>query len=742
MKRTIKLQPYVVAIVLIALVFSALNYFLVNYVRTLFLGRLEEESLNYASIYSHSLVKSREAYSVINELLEDRLITATATTALFSDQMDDAALQALANSLSVDEIYLYNPQGVIEYSTTPAYLGWAAEPGHPVHNFMISGAHSLVEDIRRDSESDRYYKYAYVRLDDGRFVQLGIDADLVQGFLSSFELQRIVGEIGSFHLVDHVCFLGPDFTVLASSTPDHVGLHLDDTDLREAVLAGRSYSQINRENGEETYDIYVPVQLDGEFVGTLVVGKSTDSTLAVMRTTTLLVFAGTSFVCLIFIYTMFANFRHNQQLVSLAYHDSLTGLPNKVYLEEVLTEWLWGERSDNGAFLLVHCRNLSEVNSVYGFDAGDRLMAHVSERLSTLVEGGRRLFRFSGSRFAFLVQGYSGREELIELAEHIRAGVEEGPDPIGHHLEVGTGIVELSDSHTDPVDVLTQAAVAVQHLENTPSAPSYAFFDVEMGARLRREEIIAQELRRFVGNPGLGTVYLHYQPKVAVSSLEVVGFEALSRMNSPSLGMVSPAEFIPIAERHGLIVPLGYWVLESACDFIRRLNHCGHGDLHVGVNISVLQLVQEDFSQRVGEILRDAGIEPRSLQLEITESVLIEDFAGVEAKLLPLRDLGVSIALDDFGTGYSALSGIEELPIDCIKIDKRFIDNILVKDKHRLVIKDLISMCHKLGLKVVAEGVEEEVQLRYLAESGCDVMQGYLYSKPLVEEEALAKLAS
>ena len=126
MKRTIKLRPYVVAIVLIALVFSALNYFLVNYVRTLFLGRLEEESLNYASIYSHSLVKSREAYSVINELLEDRLTTATATTALFSDQMDDAALQALANSLSVNEIHLYNPQGVIEYSTTPAYLGWRA----------------------------------------------------------------------------------------------------------------------------------------------------------------------------------------------------------------------------------------------------------------------------------------------------------------------------------------------------------------------------------------------------------------------------------------------------------------------------------------------------------------------------------------------------------------------------------------------------------------------------------------
>jgi len=159
------------------------------------------------------------------------------------------------------------------------------------------------------------------------------------------------------------------------------------------------------------------------------------------------------------------------------------------------------------------------------------------------------------------------------------------------------------------------------------------------------------------------------------------------------------------------------------------------------VNISVIQLVQEDFGQEVGEILKEVGLEACRLQIEITESVVIEDFSDIEAKLQPLRELGVSIALDDFGTGYSALSRIEELPIDWIKIDKRFIDKILVKDEQRLIIKDLIAMCHKLGLKVVAEGVEEEKQLRYLAASGCDVIQGYLFSKPLVEEEALRKLA-
>lgn len=741
MKRTIKTKPYVIALVLIALVFSALNYFLVGYIRTLLLRRLEEESRSYASVFSHSLMKSREAYRAINNLLEARLLAATSTAALFSNEMTDEALQALAESMSVDEIYIYNPEGIIEVSTRPEYLGWEALPGHPVYDFMISGAESLVEGIRKDSESDRYFKYAYVRLDDGRFVQLGISADSVRSFLSAFELEKALGEIAGFQLVDHACFVGPDFTVIASAH-DHVGLLVDDPAMRETVLSGEVYSMVRQTNGDEMYDIFVPVHLDGELVGVLVVGKSASSTLAALRTTTLLVFGVTSFVCFILVYVMYSNLRHNQELVTLAYHDTLTGLPNKVLLEEVLADLVERKDRSGSAVLLVHFRNLNDINSIYGFDAGDRLMHQVGEKLAALAENGRRLFRFSGSRFVFLVQGYQSRDELVELAEKIRGQAEEGLEPIGHHLEVGTGIVELASVHGDPAEVITQAAVAVQHLENRKTGPSYAFFDVEMAAKLRREEIIAQELRRFVGNPDLGTVYLHYQPKVEIATGKVVGFEALARMNSPSLGLVSPVEFIAIAERQGLITPLGYFVLERACRFIQRLKQNGHSDQHVAVNISVLQLVQEDFPKRVAEILAETGTAPEQIQLEITESVIIEDFAGADARLQPLRALGVSIALDDFGTGYSALSRLEELPIDCIKIDKRFIDNMMEKDRNRLFIKDLISMCHKMGLEVVAEGVEHERQLRYLAESDCDIMQGYYHSRPMVEEDALAQLAS
>ncbi|MDI9421939.1 MAG: EAL domain-containing protein [Bacillota bacterium] len=227
-----------------------------------------------------------------------------------------------------------------------------------------------------------------------------------------------------------------------------------------------------------------------------------------------------------------------------------------------------------------------------------------------------------------------------------------------------------------------------------------------------------------------------------LASHSIVGFEALSRMTSPTLGRVSPPEFISIAERQEMIIPFGYWVLEAACQFIKRIGQQGHSQLYVAVNISVAQLLQKDFLRKVGEIVAKAGIDPHNLQLEITESVLIEDFDEIRAKLQPLQDLGLTIALDDFGTGYSALSRMGELPVDVIKIDKSFIDKILVQDNQRQIIQELIAMCHKLGLIVVAEGVEHEEQRQYLLEAGCDLMQGYLYSKPVIEELALQKLRS
>lgn len=739
-KRTISFRPYVVVIIVVALVFIATDMLLIGSIRSYFLKMLETESLNYARVYSHTLTKSTDAYNIINETLERRLLSASRTAALQARNIDDESLMELAEVLAVDDIFVYNAEGVIEYSTREEYLGWRAYPGHPVYEFMVSDAYSLVEGIRPDSESGEFYKYGYFRVNGGRFVQLGVKADLIEGFLGAFELQHLFEEIASLELVDHVFFLNSDYTVEASFDPAHIGYIVTDPEIQAVIASRETHTRLNPDfaGHGEVYQVYLPIYLDSGYVGTLVVGKSTEATKALMKTATVsssvlaaVVFAG-------FVYVMVSHFRHNKELTKVAFLDSLTGLPNKAYLTELLDEELTSTTLGNRAILMIHVKNLSAINSTYGFAVGDMALVELTQKLLKLLGEKQQLFRFGASRLILYVQDYRDSADLAALAERMQVSVSQSVDFVLKQLVMKTGIVELNSGHRSSVDVLTQAAVALQYIER--GAKNYAFYDAQMEAHLHRQEIIAQELSSFLDNPTDDVLYLVYQPKVCLASNNVVGFEALSRMKSPSFGPVSPLEFIDIAEHQDLIVPLGQWVLSTACRFIRRLEAEGFSSIHVAVNVSVNELAQADFVHSVTTVVRDSGINPADLQLEITESGLIEDFGDVTEKLAPLRALGITIALDDFGTGYSALSRIEELPIDCIKIDKRFIDNIMVRDRQRLIIQELISMCHKLGLQVVAEGVEHDTQRQYLAESGCNTMQGFLYSKPLEEEAAIERL--
>lgn len=742
MKKTISLRPYLIAILFVVIGLLLSEYFLVRSIRKYFLDSLEQEYNNYAAVYSHSLTKTTEAYNIINESLEKRLLSASRTAARYSAELTNQSLMELAEILDVEEIYVYNSAGEIVYSTREEYLGWQAYPEHPVFEFMQSSAPDLVEDIRADSESGEYYKYGYVKLDDGRFVQLGIRAGLVENLLAAFEVDRIIEEIAGFQLVDHVSIIDRDFKVIASSDPSTVGSQMQDPAVQEAVSAGQTYSLLNLDHPHgELYEVYVPVYVGNEYVGVLHVGKFTEESAAIARKITALggfLIAG-FFLGLILI--MLSNYKHNQQLVALAYSDSLTGLPNKTYLEEVLAEAVAKPAGGKGAVLMIHCRNLSEINSTYGFTAGDQILKAIAKKLADLECRGCQLFRFTANRFVFYVEGYQHREELADLAERISRVVEQSQNFIQRQLQLYIGIVELTGAERSVDALLTQASVALQHIESGTGTGKYAFYDSRMEAALHRQEIIAAEMAEFLSGSIPDTFYLVYQPKVSLSSGEIVGFEALARMNSPTLGPVSPGEFIPLAERQDLIIPFSYWVLAEACGFIQQLAAAGYPSTHTAVNISVAALLQPDFTKRVEEIIFQSGINPANLQLEITESVVIEDFDDMQTKLCSLRELGVTIALDDFGTGYSALCRLEELPIDGIKIDKSFIDKIIVNDGQTQIIPELIAMCHKLELEVTAEGVELEGQREFLAAAGCDVMQGFLYSRPLNAVDALAKLA-
>jgi EAL domain-containing protein (putative c-di-GMP-specific phosphodiesterase class I) len=228
---------------------------------------------------------------------------------------------------------------------------------------------------------------------------------------------------------------------------------------------------------------------------------------------------------------------------------------------------------------------------------------------------------------------------------------------------------------------------------------------------------------------------LHYQPQVNVKTKKIEAFEALVRWKSPELGLVSPLKFIHIAEETGFIVPLGEWILKTSCEFLKQINTVKSSDYKISVNISVMQLLQENFSDMVERVLSETGLSPTLLELEITESIIMESPDLIVAKLKLLRDKGISIALDDFGTGYSSLAYLRKIPITTLKIDKLFIDDISSAECNTALTDSIIDLGHKIGLTIVAEGVETNHQLEYLECNECDIIQGYLFSKPLPPEE-------
>lgn len=743
MKRTLSFRPYVLIVILFVLIFGISNYLIIRSIEKNFLQSIENQYINYASIYSQGLTKTAEAYRIINDMLERRILSAIKTVSLYSEQVSNEILDELADSLAIEEIYWYNPEGVIEFATKGKYIGWTATPSHPVHNFMISELTSYVEAIRQDTESDEYYKYGYFKLNDGRFIQIGVHADVLEDFLAPFETIRMLRDMVDYSLVDNVYFINPDYSVTTCCNPELYDLQLDNPTIRQGIDSRTTFSIRHRLEslGQEIYEIFIPVFVQDEFMGTLVVIKSTKEADAITNTTIVISIIVSLIVFASLTYIMLANYIHNKRLVTLAYKDSLTGLSNNTHLQQVLDDILAEPQEQKTAIVMIHCHNIGSINSTYGLPTGDKVLKEVANRLLTLVTDEMQLFRFSGNRFVLLIKNYQNQAELQALAEEIISILETPLEFIGRPIEIKIGIVELEPG-AQTMEVLSKASMVIHYLEQGQTREPLAFFDTKVEEKLRREEIIAQELSEFLANPSLNTLYLEYQPKLALASNQIVGFEALSRMNSPTLGRISPIEFISIAERQEKIVPLGYWVLETACKFVNKLYDQGYQDLYVAVNISVIQLLQKDFPNKVEEIITKTGINPKNLQLEITESVFTDDFDDIQAKLRPLRELGLTIALDDFGTGYSTLSRMGELLVDFIKIDKSFIDKILLEDEQKQIVQELISLSHKLDLTVVAEGVEEEKQRDFLLKAGCDIMQGYLFSRPLPEKQALEKLKS
>jgi PAS domain S-box-containing protein/diguanylate cyclase (GGDEF)-like protein len=418
-------------------------------------------------------------------------------------------------------------------------------------------------------------------------------------------------------------------------------------------------------------------------------------------------------------------------------HDYLTGLYNRRYFEEVLNRDSKSRYRGKRAVVLVRLQNFNLVNLTYGYHFGEQMIRELAAKLSALCARNCQLFQISIERFAFYIKGYKGTNELTDLCGAISEAIKASLDlrSVGGSI----GILEIGEGGRDAESILKNATIAA---ENTGENRDFChrFFDSNMEAKIIREAEIKNELSKAVTDNQNGGLYLQYQPIVDAETGDICAFEALARFRSEKLGEISPLEFIPIAEETQLIVPLGKRIMRLAFGFLKQLEEAGFHDIVMSINVSSIQLIQDGFLPELKEIINEMGVDPQNLCIEITESVFSGNYQEINNKLKHIKDMGARVAIDDFGTGYSSLARERELNITCVKIDKYFIDKLRVIDPKEAITSDIISMAHKLGHYVIAEGVEYDSQRRYLTDNNCDYLQGFLFSRPLCEDAAVELL--
>lgn len=417
-------------------------------------------------------------------------------------------------------------------------------------------------------------------------------------------------------------------------------------------------------------------------------------------------------------------------------HDRWTGLYNRNYLEELILRDIKSQSKANLALVGINLSAVSSLNKMYGFQYIQELIKVIVENLNVHVTKERLLFSTYENRFVFYVNNYEDIEELKEFGECLAKTLE--PYISAERVGVGIGILEIGYEEHNVDNLFKKLLIASEKaIEINDRDYWVCVYDNKLETEVMREQEIKHELTKISQLHIDGSLYIQYQPIFDLKANKVTGFEALSRINSEKLGFISPLEFIPIAEETKLIIPIGEKIISKSLDFLFRLNSLGFEDIDISINLSVIQLFKKDFPKKLFKIIKEKNVNPQNIILEITESIFSSDYDYLNIILNDLKRIGLKISIDDFGTGYSSLSRERDLNIDCLKLDKSFIDKLMYLSPEEAITGDIISMAHKLGHSVVAEGVEHEKQMNYLKSFDCDRIQGYFISRPLDEEKAI-----
>ncbi|MCD6526912.1 MAG: EAL domain-containing protein [Desulfuromonas sp.] len=427
------------------------------------------------------------------------------------------------------------------------------------------------------------------------------------------------------------------------------------------------------------------------------------------------------------------------RLLYMSHHDLLTSLPNRILFRDRLTQSLaCNNLPSKVALLFIGLDRFKKINESLGREAGDQALSQIAMRLKDCFSNGEVLARLGGDEFAVIIEGVHKLTSVSRMAKQILAQFS-SPLKLNDHeiyLTTSIGISLYPNDGNDPKQLMTNADVALTRAKEE-GKDRYQFFEADMTRHTNKFFQLENDLRKALDKQQL---VVYYQPQINLDSQKITGLEALVRWNHPQHGMISPLDFIPLAEECGLIVPIGEWVLRNACEQVVTWQQQGMTSITVAVNLSPLQFRQNNLVTTVSQIIEETGIDPSILELEITESMIMDGVDKATSTMLELTDLGLKLAIDDFGTGYSSLSYLRYFPLSKLKIDKCFIERVTCDEDDAALASSVIALAHSLNLKVVAEGIETEAQAAFLRQKNCHQGQGFLFSKPLPADQLIALL--
>jgi diguanylate cyclase (GGDEF)-like protein len=424
-----------------------------------------------------------------------------------------------------------------------------------------------------------------------------------------------------------------------------------------------------------------------------------------------------------------------EEIWYLAYHDYLTGLPNRLLLKDRMSQALSLASRNNKSLgvVLVDLDSFKSVNETLGHDGGDALLKVIAKRLQGAIRASDTVSRFGGDEFVILFNQLSVEEDIHTVTQKVARALY---DPVviqGQAFNLTSSIgAAVYPQDGDHIEALLRNADSAMYKAKENGKNQYMICTKELKEETKYK---VQIMNSLYGALNRGEFYIHYQPQVELESNDITGLEALLRWNHPELGFVSPALFIPIAEQIGVIHELGEWVLRNACSQNKAWQEQGYPPVTMAVNVSAIQLQNIAFADQIHQILDEVDMDPKYLEVEITESTTMNEAFDVVHLMGEIRNKGIKISIDDFGTYYSSLARIKDLPIDKIKIDKKFVDGIEMGDKDKAIIRTIINLAKNLSLEVIAEGVEEENQMRFLKRESCDDVQGYYFYRPMSAED-------